>query len=396
MTSWFMKNNELGESNDSPQNTNISALDRQLHLSNNRRFGRNTDRNTRNPRQNRNTDRNTRNPRQNRNTDRNTRNPRQNRNTRNPRYTRIPRQNTIKAKFTEDLNSESLFPTLNTSNTPTTSTNNGVWGVKSNDLSSISEEQQESLKQQNLQQNLLKKQKQNELKLEIQQKRKIKKQLATLKEIDKYCKTAKNDFVRERLIEESGIFSEDENEKDENEDDENREYSYKYDLKNNFYDKNNEYWQLDYIPMKNPNKQYQCIYDIDNHGYIFHKWIGLSNDIWCNKTKYDNMTPEDFGNFHPDDENYIDPREDELYYIFGNDINIGYDDYIYKRIPTGFRNNGELLYKKDKIYRAVYPIFGEEKQHGPINLPSEKKLRETGQCKDIEWTVLGPNPKFQK
>ena len=58
MTSWFMKNNNIGgsDNSDKPQDTSMSALDRQLQQSNNRRFNRNRDNNdNRNNRNNRNT-----------------------------------------------------------------------------------------------------------------------------------------------------------------------------------------------------------------------------------------------------------------------------------------------------------------------------------------------------
>ena len=67
-----------------------------------------------------------------------------------------------------------------------------------------------------------------------------------------------------------------------------------------------------------------------------------------------------------------------------------------QKYVTGFRDNGELIKHYKKIYRPVFPIFPEVKSNKPPIFPSEKKLKESGQWKDIEWTVLAPNPNYNK
>ena len=85
--------------------------------------------------------------------------------------------------------------------------------------------------------------------------------------------------------------------------------------------------------MINNNENYQRIYEVDSNGYIYKKWINSTMNNYFENKLLDNKEPEDFGNYHPDDERYIDPREEELYYLFGNEIKIGYNGYIYKRKP---------------------------------------------------------------
>ena len=146
--------------------------------------------------------------------------------------------------------------------------------------------------------------------------------------------------------------------------------------------------------MINPNYKHQCIYALDANGNISIKWVGLKDNPSYSTLK-DERVPEDFGNYHPDDERYEDPRVEHLYEIFGNDIDIGYNGYIKKRVVSGFRNNGELIKQWQEIYRPVYP-YRERELKKRMNFPSEKKLKELGQWKDIEWTVLGPNPNYNK
>ncbi len=144
--------------------------------------------------------------------------------------------------------------------------------------------------------------------------------------------------------------------------------------------------------MKNPDYNYQCIYDLDNDGYIVPKWVGnLKDPTWNEK-----RVPEDFKNYHPDDERYEDPRVNHLYELFGNEIKIEYEGYVYKKYGCGFHDNGTLIYRYEEIYRPVCPIFEDDTPRKSFNLPSEKKLRETGQWKDIKWTFLGPNPNYKK
>lgn len=295
--------------------------------------------------------------------------------------------------FKENINSEELFPTLvsNSNNNANTTVTQSIWGSSLSNVKSISDKQEKNLKIAAIESKKIEKAKDDERKLQMIELKKEKEKLAILKDIEKYCKGSKNDFVKERLIKEAGIFSDDEEEETEAYNDD----FYYDDRYEKFYDKNDTYWQLDYVPMINHNENYQRIYEVDSNGYIYKKWInGTMNNYFENKL-FDNKEPEDFGNYHPDDESYIDPREEELYYLFGNEIEIGYNGYTYKRKPCGIKNNGTLMYNREKIYRAIYPIFGEiiETHH---NSPSEKKLRETGQWKDIEWTVLGPNPNYKK
>ena len=225
--------------------------------------------------------------------------------------------------------------------------------------------------------------------MELQQKRKEKEDLAIIKKIDEYCKTSKNDFVRQRLMEEAGLFSDDDT------DDEQEDLNYRIYIKEqieDFYDKYNEYWSKEYIYMKNSNYTHQCVYDLDSSGNIYTKWIGPNNNpTYIN----DERVPEDFDNFHPDDERYEDPRIEHLYELFGDDIEIAYNGYVKKYIPTGFRDNGQIIKKWQEIYRPIYPITPFEKKKRK-NFPSEKMLRELGQYKEIEWTVLGPNPNYKK
>jgi DNA-binding transcriptional regulator YhcF (GntR family) len=260
--------------------------------------------------------------------------------------------------FNTDIKSDTYFPSLSnddlTNNTQVIEEN---WTkLKETDVVNITDEQIkiiESDKKKNIQQ------KKKEIAIKLIEEKEEQKN----KELDKLIydiECSKNNFfVKERLLNE---LKEEEGEDEDMYESDNESVC----SVDSFYDPDNEdpFWDYEYWPMRNPKYNYQCIYEQDNYGEIYKKWVGIrETPSFDNEPdKYTHMEPEDFGNYHPYSDKYVDPRIDALYAKYGEDIEIGFNKVI----------NLTILRSR---FRPVYPIFSKSNTIAPkiINLKNSSK-----------------------
>ena len=241
--------------------------------------------------------------------------------------------------FNMDVKSDELFPSLNNNELE-----NNCSKVSSNwnQVSNIKKITQEQINLIEKDKKIKLKQKNKEIALKLQKEKEQQQEKEKEKLIYEIETSKNNYFLKEKLLEE---LQESDNESDF--EDDLMETSSVCSV-DSFYDPDNEdpFWDYEYWPMKNPEYNYQCIYEQDNYGEIYKKWVGIREVPKYDNTedKYTHMQPEDFGNYHPDDDNYVDPRIDALYAKYGEDIKIGFNKVIHL---TVFRSR----------FRPVYPIF---------------------------------------